>query len=93
MRAHQLLGHPSYRAIEHLRDSTAGLKVGTNGKGNQWTDDCVPCIQGKMKEDISRCPRVDKACCLFYCVIVDIIQLQKHSEACYNGDIWALHAV
>jgi hypothetical protein len=50
MRAHQLLGHPSYQAIEHLQDSTTGLKVGTNGKGDQWTDNCVPCIQGKMKE-------------------------------------------
>jgi hypothetical protein len=35
MRAHQLLGHPSYQAIEHLRDSTTGLKVGTNGEGDQ----------------------------------------------------------
>jgi hypothetical protein len=44
MRAHCLLGHLSYQAIEHLRDSTTGLKVGTNGKGDQWTDDCIPCI-------------------------------------------------
>jgi hypothetical protein len=93
MRAHQLLGYPSYQAIEHLKDSTTGLKVGTNGKGNQWTDDCVPCIQSKMKEDISHRPRADKACCPFHRVIVNIIQLQKHGEACYNGDIWALHAV
>jgi hypothetical protein len=35
MRAHQLLGHPSYQAIEHLQDSTTGLKVGANGEGNQ----------------------------------------------------------
>jgi hypothetical protein len=34
MRAHQLLGHPSYQAIKHLRDSTTGLKVGTNGEGS-----------------------------------------------------------
>jgi hypothetical protein len=93
MQAHQLLGHPSYQAIEHLRDSTTGLKVGTNGEGDQWTDDCIPCIQGKMKEDISRRPRADKACRPFYRINVDIIQLQKHGEACYNGDIWALHAV
>jgi hypothetical protein len=93
MRAHQLLGHPSYQAIEHLHDSTTGLKVGTNGEGNQWIDDCIPCIQGKMKEDISRRPRTDKACRPFYRIIVDTIQLQKHGKACYNGDIWALHAV
>jgi hypothetical protein len=93
MRAHQLLGHPSYQAIERLQDLTTGLKVGTNGKGNQWTDVCIPCIQDKMKEDISRRPRADKACRPFYRIIVDIIQLQKHGEACYNGDIWALHAV
>jgi hypothetical protein len=41
MRAHQLLEHPSYQAIEHLHDSTTGLKVGTNGEGDQWTDDCI----------------------------------------------------
>jgi hypothetical protein len=93
MRAHQLLGHPSYQAIEHLHDSTTGLKVGTNGEGNQWIDDCISCIQGKMKEDISRRPRTDKTCRPFYRIIVDTIQLQKHGKACYNGDIWALHAV
>ncbi|KAF2819122.1 hypothetical protein CC86DRAFT_146836 [Ophiobolus disseminans] len=93
MQAHQLLGHPSYQAIEHLQDSTTGLNVGTHSNGRQWNDDCIPCIQGKMKEDISRRPRADKACRLFYRIIVDIIQLQKHSEACYNSDVWALHAV
>jgi hypothetical protein len=93
MRAHQLLGHPSYQAIEHLKDSTTGLKIGTNGEGDQWTDSCIPCIQGKMKEDVSRRPRADKACRPFYRIILDIIQLQKHGEACYNGDVWALHAV
>jgi hypothetical protein len=35
MQAHQLLGHSSYQALEHLQDSTAGLKVGTNSEGNQ----------------------------------------------------------
>jgi hypothetical protein len=35
MKAHQLLGHPSYPAIEHLKDSTTGLTVATNGKGEQ----------------------------------------------------------
>lgn len=93
MRAHQLLGHPSYQAIEHLQESNTGLKVGTNGKGDLWTDDCIPCIQSKMKEDVSRQPRADKACRSFYRITIDIIQLQKHGEACYNGDIWALHAV
>jgi hypothetical protein len=93
MRAHQLLGHPSYQAIEHLKDSTTGLTIGTNGKGEQWTDSCIPCIKGKMKEDVSRRPRADKACRPFYRIILDIIQLQKHGEACYNGDVWALHAV
>ena len=93
MRAHQLLGHPSYQAIEHLRDSTTGLKIGTNGKGDPWTDDCIPCIQGKMKEDISRRTRTDKACRPFYRISIDIIQLQERGDTCYNGDIWALHAV
>jgi hypothetical protein len=92
MRAHQLLGHLSYQALEHLQDSTTGLKVGTNGQGEQWTD-CIPCIQGKMKEDISRRPRTDKACRPFYRIAVDIIQLQERGESCYNGDVWALHAV
>jgi len=93
MKAHQLLGHPSYQAIEHLKDATTGLTVGTNGKGEQWTDSCIPCIQGKMKEDVSRRPRADKAQRPFYRISIDIIQLQKHGEACYNGDVWALHAV
>ncbi|KAG9375938.1 gag-pre-integrs domain containing protein [Pyrenophora tritici-repentis] len=78
MRAHQLLGHPSYQALEHLQDATTGLKIGTNGKGDPWTDDCVSCIQGKMKEDISRRPRADKACRPFYRISIDIIQLQEH---------------
>ncbi|KAI1668846.1 hypothetical protein L13192_06305 [Pyrenophora tritici-repentis] len=93
MRAHQLLGHPGYRALEHLQDATTGLKIGTNGKGDPWTDDCVSCIQGKMKEDISRRPRADKACRPFYRISIDIIQLQEHGAVCYNGDVWALHAV
>ncbi|KAI0568309.1 gag-pre-integrs multi-domain protein, partial [Pyrenophora tritici-repentis] len=93
MRAHQLLGHPSYQALEHLQDATTGLKIGTNGKGDPWTDDCVSCIQGKMKEDISRRPRADKACRPFYRISIDIIQLQEHGAVCYNGDVWALHAV
>ena len=46
-----------------------------------------------MKEDVSRRPRADKAHRPFYRVSIDIIQLQKHGEACYNGDVWALHAV
>jgi hypothetical protein len=33
MRAHQLLEHPSYQAIERLQYSTTDLKVGTNGLG------------------------------------------------------------
>ena len=61
MKAHQLLGHPSHQAIEHLQDSTTGLTVGTNGKGEKWADSCIPCIQGKIKEDVSRRPRADKA--------------------------------
>jgi hypothetical protein len=93
MRAHQLLGHPSYHALKHLQDATTGLKIGTNGKGDIWTDDCIPCIQGKMKEDISRRPRTDKACRPFYRISIDIIQLQERGEVCYNGDVWALHAV
>jgi hypothetical protein len=93
MRAHQLLGHPSYQALEHLQDATTGLKIGTNGRGDPWTDDCIPCIQGKMKEDISRRPRTDKACRPFYRISIDIIQLQERGEVCYNGDVWALHAV
>ncbi|KAF2022717.1 hypothetical protein EK21DRAFT_82601, partial [Setomelanomma holmii] len=92
MKAHQLLGHPSHQAIDHLKDSTTGLTVGTNGKGEQWTDSCIPRIQGKMKEDVSR-RQADKAYRPCYRIIVDIIQLQKHGEACYNGDVWALHAV
>lgn len=93
MRAHQLLGHPSYQALEHLQDATTGLKIGTNGKGDSWTDDCVSCIQGKMKEDISRRPRTDQACRPFYRISIDIIQLQERGDDCYNGDVWALHAV
>ncbi|KAK1912656.1 hypothetical protein P3342_004592 [Pyrenophora teres f. teres] len=46
-----------------------------------------------MKEDVSRRPRADKACRPFYRIAVDIIQLQEHGKACYNGDVWALHAV
>jgi hypothetical protein len=93
MRAHQLLGHPSYQAIECLQYSTTGLKVGINGKGNQWTDDCIPSIQGKMKDNISRHPCADKACKPLYCISIDIIQLQEHEEVCYNSNIWVLHAV
>jgi hypothetical protein len=44
MQAHQLLGHPSYHAIKHLRDATSDLKIGTNGTSDLWTDDCLPCI-------------------------------------------------
>jgi hypothetical protein len=35
MKAHQLLGHLSYQAIKHLKDSTTGLIVGTNRSGEQ----------------------------------------------------------
>ncbi|KAF2022943.1 hypothetical protein EK21DRAFT_81958, partial [Setomelanomma holmii] len=63
MKAHQLLSHPSHQAIEHLKDSTTGLT----------TDSCIPCIQGKIKEDVSRRPRADKAYRPFYRIIVDII--------------------
>ncbi|KAF1828654.1 hypothetical protein BDW02DRAFT_584321 [Decorospora gaudefroyi] len=93
MRAHQLLGHPSYQALEHLQDATTSLKIGTNRKGDPWTDNCIPCIQGKMKEDISRRPRANKACRPFYRISIDMIQLQEHREVCYNSDVWALHAV
>jgi hypothetical protein len=41
MRAHQLLGHPGYQALEHLQDATTGLKIGTNGRGDPWNDDMV----------------------------------------------------
>jgi hypothetical protein len=37
-------------------------------------------------------PRQIRISCLA-CVVTNIIQLQKHGEACYNGDIWTLHAV
>jgi hypothetical protein len=34
MEAHQVLRHPSYQAIKHLKDSTTGLRVGTNSRGD-----------------------------------------------------------
>ena len=87
MQAHQVLGHPSYQALEHLQDATTGLNIGKNGKGDPWTDDCVSCIQGKMKEDISRRPRTDQARRPFYRISIDIIQLQERGDVCYNSNV------
>jgi hypothetical protein len=85
MRAHQLLGHPSYQALEHLQDATTGLNIDTNG--DPWTDDCILWIQGKMKEDISRRPRADQAYRPFYRISINITQHQERGEICYNGDV------
>ncbi|KAG9383206.1 hypothetical protein A1F94_005117 [Pyrenophora tritici-repentis] len=77
MRAHQLLGH-KLSGTEHLQDATTGLKIGTNGKGDPWTDDCVSCIQRQDEGRHQSPSRADKACRPFYRISIDIIQLQEH---------------
>ncbi|KAF7446670.1 hypothetical protein PtrM4_113410 [Pyrenophora tritici-repentis] len=51
--AHQLWGHASKQAIDHLPESVTGFELVGDNKAPKWKD-CDVCIQSRMTQQISR---------------------------------------
>ncbi|KAI1514543.1 TPR-10 multi-domain protein [Pyrenophora tritici-repentis] len=90
--AHQLWGHASKQAIDHLPESVTGFELVGDNKAPKWKD-CDVCIQSKMTQQISRRTPEDTNTTPFYRVGIDLVQLLPQGEACYNGDKYAFHAI
>ena len=90
--AHQLLGHASRRAIENLESAVDGIKIVEGAQAPKWKE-CEDCVGAKLSRMISRRPPREPASRPFERIGVDLIQLRKRGESCYNGDKWLLHFV
>jgi hypothetical protein len=90
--AHQLWGHASKQAIDHLPESVTGFELAGDDKAPKWKD-CDVCIQSKMTQQISRRTPEHTNTTPFYRVGIDLVQLLPQGEACYNGDKYAFHAI
>jgi hypothetical protein len=90
--AHQLWGHASKQAIDHLPESVTGFELARDDKAPKWKD-CDVCIQSKMTQQISRRTPEHTNTTPFYRVGIDLVQLLPQGEACYNGDKYAFHAI
>ncbi|KAF2281526.1 uncharacterized protein EI97DRAFT_473075, partial [Westerdykella ornata] len=87
-----MLVHAGQRAIEHLEQAVDGIKFTNGPEAPKWKE-CEECIHSKLSKMISRRPQREPATRPFQQIGVDLIQLRKTGEGCYNGDKWLLHLV
>ena len=90
--AHQIWGHPNVKAVKKLQQAINGVKLKDGLAAPKW-DECVTCIKAKLHKFVSRRAQRVAQAYPFQRLGINIVQLQKRGEACYNGDIWLLHAV
>lgn len=90
--AHEVLAHANRRAIDHLETAVEGIQIIDGPEAPRWKE-CEDCIHAKLMQMISRRPLREPATRPFERISVDLIQLRKTGEACYNGDKWLIHFV
>jgi hypothetical protein len=90
--AHEIWGHPSAKVISKLEQSADGVKVKEGTEAPTWQN-CTTCIEAKLHKFKSRRPPREPATRPFKRLAIDLVQLRKTGERCYNGDVWLFHAV
>jgi hypothetical protein len=90
--AHEILGHPSAKVISKLEEGVDGVKVKEGTEAPTWQN-CTTCIEAKLHKFISRRPPREPATRPFERLAIDLVQLRKTGERCYNGDVWLFYAV
>jgi hypothetical protein len=89
--AHEIWGHSSAKVISKLEQGVDGVKVREGTEVPTWQN-CMTCIEAKLQKFISQKPR-EPATRPFERLAIDLVQLRKTGERCYNGDVWLFHAV
>lgn len=85
---HQMLGHASDEAIQHLQASAEGVKIVDSGTPIPKTNKCQPCALAKMHRVISKnSENAESADIPFYRITYDLMQLAP----ALNGDQWVSH--
>jgi hypothetical protein len=90
--AHEIWGHPSAKVISKLEQGVDGVKVKEGTEAPTWQN-CTTCIEAKLHKFKSRRPPRELATRPFERLAIDLVQLRKTGERCYNGDVWLFHAV
>ncbi|PZD22874.1 hypothetical protein A1F96_10756, partial [Pyrenophora tritici-repentis] len=90
--AHEIWGHPSAKVISKLEHSIDGVKIKEGTIAPTW-ETCTTCIEAKLHKFKSRRPPREPATRPFERLAIDLVQLRKTGERCYNGDVWLFHAV
>ncbi|KAI1563671.1 hypothetical protein PtrEW13061_012037, partial [Pyrenophora tritici-repentis] len=90
--AHEIWGHPSAKVISKLEQGVDGVKIKEGTIAPTW-ETCTTCIEAKLHKFKSRRPPREPATRPFERLAIDLVQLRKTGERCYNGDVWLLHAV
>jgi hypothetical protein len=68
------------------------VKVKEGTKAPTWQN-CTTCIKAKLHKFKSRRPPREPATRPFERLAINLVQLRKTGERCYNGDVWLFHAV
>lgn len=86
---HQILGHASHDAIQHLEDSAEGVKVVDKGNSQvSKTNECETCALSKAHRIVSRKPEKSESMDRpFYRVTYDLMSF----STAMNRDQWVSH--
>jgi hypothetical protein len=87
--AHNMWGHCSKKAVEHLAGAVNGLSLMPGDFPDCF---CDICAQTKLTQIISRRPSDNKATRPFYRLCIDLIYILPRDQQCWNGDRYGLHA-
>jgi hypothetical protein len=90
--AHEIWGHPSAKVISKLEQGVNGVEIEEGTEAPTWQN-CTTCIETKLHKFKSRRPPREPATRPFERLAIDLVQLRKTSERCYNDDVWMFYAV
>jgi hypothetical protein len=84
--AHEIWGHPSAKVISKLEQGVDSVKVKEGTKAPTWQN-CTTCIKAKLHKFKSRRPSREPATRRFERLAINLVQLRKTGERCYNSDV------
>jgi hypothetical protein len=84
--AHELFGHISQKAVAQLARHVDGIQADQQPEAPQWKE-CKTCVQAKLHKFVSRQPPRQPAKHPFYQLGIDLVQLRKRTERCYNSNL------
>lgn len=84
--AYMIWGHPSVKAVDKITEVIDGVKILQGDAAPDWRE-CEPCLEAKMHKLIRRAPPRNPTTRPFERLSIDIVQLMKRGDQCYNSDI------